>query len=82
MVRAAPHRPPPRFHRNIAPRGGAAGGVGACVSHAGAVPLDVVKTRIQNRPFDSPESGASIIKNLIKNEPPRTCNYSEVTQEK
>ena len=33
-----------------------------------AQPLDVVKTRIQNRPFDSPESGASIIKNLIKNE--------------
>ena len=28
----------------------AAGGVGACVSHAGAVPLDVVKTRVQQDP--------------------------------
>ena len=27
----------------------AAGGVGACVSHAGAVPLDVVKTRVQQQ---------------------------------
>ena len=28
----------------------AAGGIGACVSHAGAVPLDVIKTRVQLEP--------------------------------
>lgn len=33
-------------------------------------PLDVIKTRIQSRPFDSPESGATVIKNLLKNEGP------------
>ena len=43
---------------------------GAIASITVAQPLDVVKTRIQNRPFDSPESGVSIIKNLIKNEGP------------
>jgi hypothetical protein len=31
-------------------------------------PLDVIKTRVQARPFDSPESGATVIKNLLKNE--------------
>ncbi|CAM9140894.1 unnamed protein product [Chrysoparadoxa australica] len=35
-----------------------------------AAPLDVVKTRIQSRPFDSPESGVSIIKNMITHEGP------------
>ncbi|KAL3816301.1 hypothetical protein ACHAXA_008109 [Cyclostephanos tholiformis] len=33
-----------------------------------AQPLDVIKTRIQNRPFDSPESGGAIFKRLINNE--------------
>jgi len=41
---------------------------GAIASIAIAQPLDVIKTRIQNRPFDSPESGASILTKLIKNE--------------
>jgi len=31
-------------------------------------PLDVIKTRIQNRPFDSPESGLSILGNMVKSE--------------
>jgi solute carrier family 25 phosphate transporter 3 len=35
----------------------AAGGVGACVSHAGAVPLDVVKTRVQQDPQKFARSG-------------------------
>ncbi|KAF7722225.1 hypothetical protein EC973_003545 [Apophysomyces ossiformis] len=46
-----------------------------CASVAGAVasitvaaPLDVVKTRIQNRHFDDPESGWNIIKNMLKAE--------------
>jgi predicted outer membrane repeat protein len=49
-----------------------------CASIGGAIasigvssPLDTIKTRIQNKPFDSPESGASIFKNLIKNEGPQ-----------
>ncbi|KAL7456992.1 hypothetical protein ACHAWC_008470 [Mediolabrus comicus] len=42
--------------------------VGAIASISVAQPLDVVKTRIQNRPFDSPESGATIFKRLIQNE--------------
>ncbi|GLE11831.1 hypothetical protein PINS_up024531 [Pythium insidiosum] len=33
-------------------------------------PLDVIKTRVQARAFDSPESGMSVIKNLLKNEGP------------
>lgn len=33
-----------------------------------AAPLDVVKTRIQNRNFDSPESGVTIIRNMVKHE--------------
>merc|ERR1739841_43157 len=41
---------------------------GAIASISVAQPLDVVKTRIQNRPFNSPESGVSIITNLMKNE--------------
>ncbi|RHY22334.1 hypothetical protein DYB28_003726 [Aphanomyces astaci] len=35
-----------------------------------AQPLDVIKTRIQSRAFDSPESGAQVISNLLKNEGP------------
>jgi hypothetical protein len=42
--------------------------VGATASITVAAPLDVIKTRIQNRPFDSPESGATIFKRLIENE--------------
>jgi len=41
---------------------------GAIASITVAAPLDVVKTRIQNKPFDAPESGVQIIKNMIKNE--------------
>lgn len=41
---------------------------GAIASITVAQPLDVIKTRIQNRPFNSPESGVSIIKQLVKNE--------------
>lgn len=43
---------------------------GAIASLAISQPLDVVKTRIQNRSFNSPESGVNIIKNLIKVEGP------------
>ena len=42
--------------------------VGATASITVAQPLDVIKTRIQNRPFDSPESGGTIFARLIKNE--------------
>ncbi|KAG0226724.1 Mitochondrial GTP/GDP carrier protein 1 [Actinomortierella wolfii] len=41
---------------------------GSVASITVAAPLDVVKTRIQNRNFENPESGVSIIKNLIRNE--------------
>lgn len=41
---------------------------GAVASIAVAAPLDVVKTRVQNRPFNSPESGFSIVVNLVRNE--------------
>lgn len=43
---------------------------GAVASITVAQPLDVIKTRIQNRPFHSPESGVSVITNLLKNEGP------------
>ena len=42
--------------------------IGATASITVAQPLDVVKTRIQNRPFDSPEGGMIIFRRLIKNE--------------
>jgi len=45
-----------------------ASSAGAFASITIAQPLDVIKTRIQNRPFDSPESGISIMTKLIKNE--------------
>lgn len=45
-----------------------ASSAGAISSITVAQPLDVIKTRIQNRPFDSPESGLSIMTKLIKNE--------------
>ncbi|KAI9496274.1 mitochondrial carrier domain-containing protein [Zychaea mexicana] len=41
---------------------------GAVASITVAAPLDVVKTRIQNRNFDNPESGLNIIKDLVKKE--------------
>lgn len=41
---------------------------GAISSITVAAPLDVIKTRIQNKPFDAPESGMQIIRNLVKNE--------------
>ena len=41
---------------------------GATASISVAQPLDVIKTRIQNRPFDSPEGGITIFKRLIQNE--------------
>ncbi|KAI8583617.1 hypothetical protein K450DRAFT_221994 [Umbelopsis ramanniana AG] len=41
---------------------------GAVASITVAAPLDVVKTRIQNRNFDNPESGMNIIKDLLKKE--------------
>lgn len=41
---------------------------GATASIAVAQPLDIIKTRIQNRPFDSPERGLTIFKNLIRDE--------------
>ena len=42
--------------------------VGSVSSIMVSAPLDVIKTRIQNRPFNSPESGFTILKNLLKNE--------------
>ncbi|GMF97803.1 hypothetical protein B5S33_g3366 [[Candida] boidinii] len=41
---------------------------GACSSLIVSAPLDVIKTRIQNRNFDNPESGFTILKNMAKNE--------------
>merc|ERR1711871_1042624 len=43
---------------------------GGIASIAVASPMDVIKTRIQSRPFDSPESGLTIIGNLLKKEGP------------
>lgn len=42
--------------------------VGAVASISVAQPLDVIKTRIQKRPFDSPESGLTIFRRLMQNE--------------
>ncbi|KAK9457806.1 mitochondrial carrier domain-containing protein [Dipodascopsis uninucleata] len=41
---------------------------GASASLIVSAPLDVVKTRIQNRNFENPESGVTIVKNMFKNE--------------
>ncbi|KAH9246990.1 hypothetical protein BASA81_015421 [Batrachochytrium salamandrivorans] len=41
---------------------------GAVASITVAAPLDVVKTRIQNKGFDSTETGVQVIRNLVKNE--------------
>lgn len=42
--------------------------VGASASLIVSAPLDVIKTRIQNKDFSSNESGFKIIKNTLKNE--------------
>lgn len=44
--------------------------LGASLSIIVAQPLDVIKTRIQSRPFDSPETGTQVIRNLLKEEGP------------
>lgn len=41
---------------------------GASASLIVSAPLDVIKTRIQNRNFENPESGFKIISNMMKNE--------------
>ncbi|KAG9290658.1 hypothetical protein G9A89_011621 [Geosiphon pyriformis] len=43
---------------------------GATASITVAQPLDIVKTRIQKRPFDAPESGMRILTDMIKREGP------------
>ncbi|PYH92014.1 mitochondrial carrier [Aspergillus ellipticus CBS 707.79] len=41
---------------------------GASASLIVSAPLDVIKTRIQNRNFENPESGFRILTNMVKNE--------------
>lgn len=41
---------------------------GASASLIVSAPLDVIKTRIQNRSFDNPESGITIVRRTLKNE--------------
>ncbi|CCI46516.1 unnamed protein product [Albugo candida] len=41
---------------------------GASASILVAQPLDVIKTRVQSRPYNSPESGMSIVRNSIQQE--------------
>ncbi|KAJ5885624.1 hypothetical protein N7504_011460 [Penicillium tannophilum] len=41
---------------------------GASASLIVSAPLDVIKTRIQNRNFENPESGFRIVSNMLKNE--------------
>lgn len=41
---------------------------GASASLIVSAPLDVIKTRIQNRNFDNPESGFRILSNMMKSE--------------
>lgn len=41
---------------------------GASASLIVSAPLDVIKTRIQNRNFENPESGARIVASMFKNE--------------
>jgi hypothetical protein len=49
---------------------GVASVAGASASLLVSAPLDVVKTRIQNRNFDNPESGLKIVGKMIKEEGP------------
>lgn len=41
---------------------------GATASLVVSAPLDVIKTRIQNRNFENPESGFKILTNMARNE--------------
>jgi hypothetical protein len=41
---------------------------GASASLVVSAPLDVIKTRIQNRNFENPESGFKIVASMAKNE--------------
>ena len=41
---------------------------GASASLVVSAPLDVIKTRIQNRNFDNPESGFKILSNMARKE--------------
>lgn len=41
---------------------------GASASLLVSAPLDVIKTRIQNRNFENPESGFKIVGSMMKNE--------------
>ncbi|KAH8593659.1 mitochondrial carrier domain-containing protein [Bisporella sp. PMI_857] len=41
---------------------------GATASLVVSAPLDVIKTRIQNKNFENPESGIKIIRSMVKNE--------------
>jgi hypothetical protein len=41
---------------------------GASASLIVSAPLDVIKTRIQNKNFDNPESGFKIVSKMMKNE--------------
>ncbi|CAP80163.1 hypothetical protein E8E15_003054 [Penicillium rubens] len=43
---------------------------GASASLVVSAPLDVIKTRIQNRNFENPESGFKIVSKMLKNEGP------------
>lgn len=43
---------------------------GASASLVVSAPLDVIKTRIQNRNFENPESGFRILSNMARNEGP------------
>ncbi|CUS10014.1 unnamed protein product [Tuber aestivum] len=43
---------------------------GASSSLVVSAPLDVIKTRIQNRNFENPESGFRIVSNMVKHEGP------------
>jgi len=43
---------------------------GASASLIVSAPLDVIKTRIQNRNFDNPQSGFRILANMIRYEGP------------
>lgn len=44
--------------------------IGSVASIVVASPMDVIKTRIQNRDFNDPRSGAMVIKDLLKKEGP------------
>ena len=41
---------------------------GASASLVVSAPLDVIKTRVQNRNFENPESGFRIISSMLRNE--------------